>query len=111
MALENVLLDLSHADTGRRTRLVQTEDGMLIVNDQDRAAILAANAQARSNFDKWTAYRANVASNSMTRVASIPMADWWNLRRLGIAQNPARLRAWLNRPDARAFRTDDCRKL
>lgn len=111
MALENVLLDLHHPETGRRTRLVQTEDGNIIVNDQDRSAILHANAIARSHFDKWNAYRANTASGGWVRVASIPMADYWQLDRLGVTRNPARLRAFLNRPDARAFRVDDCRQL
>jgi hypothetical protein len=111
MALENVLLDLDHPETGRRTRLISTEDGNIIVNDQDRSAILRANAIARSHFDKWNAWRANTSSGGWVRIASIPMADYFHLDRLGITRSPAQLRAYLNRSDARAFRVDDCRKL
>jgi len=111
MALENTLLDIHHPDTGRRTRYVQTENGAIIVNDQDRSAILAANAIERSMFDKWNAYKANVSSGGWTKVASIPAADFWALDARGVTRHPASLRAWLNRDDTRAFRTDDCRKL
>ena len=111
MSLETVLLDISHPETGRRTRLISTENGNIIVNDQDRSAILRANAVARSHFDKWNAYRANVKSGGWVRVASIPAADYWHLDRLGVTRSPAQLCAFLNRPDARAFRVDDCRKL
>jgi len=113
MALENVLLDIHHPETGRRTRLIGTENGNIIVNDQDRAAILEDNARWRAIFDKWHATQVNCddASAGHVRVASIPMADWAHLQRLGITRNPAALRAYLNRPDAQKFRTDDCRKL
>jgi hypothetical protein len=112
MALENTLLDIHHPETGRRTRYVQTENGALIVNDQDRAAILEDNARWRAVFDKWNASKQNLGStNTMIRVASIPMADWLMLDRLGITRHQASLRAFLNRPDAQKFRTDDGRKL
>jgi hypothetical protein len=111
MALENVLLDINHPETGRRTRLISTEDGNIIVNDQDRTAILKANAIARSYFDKWEAYKANTSNGGWVRVASIPVADFYNLDRLGVTRSPERLRAFLNRSDARAFRVDDCRRL
>ena len=111
MALENVLFESNRPDTGRRTRYIHTEDGAIIVNEQDRSAILRDNARLRALFDKWHAYKANVGSSGMTHIARIPMADYYNLERLGITRDPARLRAWLNRRDARAFRVDDCRQL
>jgi hypothetical protein len=111
MSLENVLLETFRPETGRRTRFIQTEDGAIIVNDQDRSAILKDNARRRAMFDKWNAYRANVGSSGMTHIARIPVADWWHLDRLGVTRDPARLRAFLNRPDARAFRVDDGRQL
>jgi hypothetical protein len=113
-SLETVLFDQFHADTGRRTRVILTEDGAIIVNDQERAAILRDNARQRAMFDKWNAYKANVSDDDgqvMIHVARIPMADYWNLVRAGITRNPAQLRAWLNRGDTRAFRVDDCRRL
>lgn len=39
------------------------------------------------------------------RVASIPLVVWQDLKRRGIADDPGRLKAWLNDPDNRAFRT------
>ena len=39
------------------------------------------------------------------RVASIPIVVWDELTRLGIADDPVALRAWLNDADNRAFRT------
>ena len=111
MALENTLLDVFHPETGRRTRYIQTEDGAIIVNEQDRSAILARNAIDRSMFDKWNGYKANVSSNGWTRVASIPMADFFAADARGVTRHPASFRAWLNRSDTRQFRTDDCRNL
>ena len=114
MPLENVLFDTFRPDTGRRTRYIHTEEGAIIVNDQDRTQILADNARQRSMFDKWRAYKANVSDADgvvMIPVARIPMADYYHAERLGITRDPARLRAWLNRRDTRAFRVDDCRQL
>lgn len=39
------------------------------------------------------------------RVASIPNVIWEDLIRRGIARDKKKLRAWLNDPDNRAFRT------
>ena len=39
------------------------------------------------------------------RVASIPMAIYWELKRTGVADDQAALRRWLNDPDNRHFRT------
>jgi hypothetical protein len=114
MSLETVLFETNRPDTGRRTRYIHTEDGAIIVNDQDRAQILRDNARQRAMFDKWHAYKANVSDADgvvMIPVARIPMADYYHAERLGITRDPARLRAWLNRRDTRAFRVDDCRQL
>ncbi len=39
------------------------------------------------------------------RMASIPMVVWEGLLRQGIANDRKKLKAWLNDPDNRAFRT------
>jgi len=41
----------------------------------------------------------------MHRVASIPMNLYFELQKRGITQDPKKLRAWLNDPDNRYFRT------
>lgn len=41
----------------------------------------------------------------MHKVASIPMTLFYDLKKQGIIDDPARLKAWLNDPDNRFFRT------
>ena len=41
----------------------------------------------------------------MHKVASIPMAVYHDLKARGIVDDPVRLKAWLNDPDNRYFRT------
>jgi hypothetical protein len=41
----------------------------------------------------------------MHKVASIPMTLFYDLKKQGIIDDPARLKAWLNNPDNRFFRT------
>ena len=41
----------------------------------------------------------------MHKVASIPMALFYDLKKQGIIDDQARLKAWLNDPDNRFFRT------
>ncbi len=43
--------------------------------------------------------------DGLHKVASIPNNVLADLRRQGIAQDPARFRAWLNAPENRVFRT------
>jgi|HigsolmetaAR203D_1030402.scaffolds.fasta_scaffold03951_5 hypothetical protein len=42
---------------------------------------------------------------TLVKVASIPLSLYMELRRKGIAQDPAAMRKWLNDPDNRVFRT------
>lgn len=41
----------------------------------------------------------------MHRVASIPLNVYYELKRKGIVDDPKKLKAWLNDPDNRYFRT------
>lgn len=43
----------------------------------------------------------------MVKAGEIPLQVWMKLKQEGIAQDPKRLRAWLNDPDNRYFRTYD----
>jgi len=73
--------------------------GFAIETRQDVSAILDVNKEAEKHFtgknfgDGWA------------RVASIPMVIYMDLKRQGIADDPVRLRKWLNDRDNMAFRT------
>jgi hypothetical protein len=41
----------------------------------------------------------------MHHVAQIPMALYYDLKSKGITEDPARMKAWLNDPENRYFRT------
>lgn len=45
-------------------------------------------------------------SSGMRRVASVPLNIYMKLKEQGIIDDPKRLRAWLNDPDNRAWRTN-----
>ena len=65
---------------------------------QETEAILDANKRAlNSSEKKW--------GENMNRVASIPLSVYYDLKRKGIADDPARLKKWLNDRDNSAFRT------
>lgn len=108
-----VLTDTYRPDAGRRTRvIIDGETGLpLIVNTQATAPIVEANKRAQSLFDPHVARQNNVGSSGMTRVASIPNVVWMRLKKMGITRDPKALERWLDRRDARFFRTDDCRRL
>ena len=61
-------------------------------------------------IDMNTALRNSSASpnrsSGMRRVASVPMNIYMELKEKGILQDAKRLRAWLNDPDNRAWRTN-----
>jgi hypothetical protein len=65
---------------------------------QDVAPRMDINKELRKMYrpKKWGEGR---------RVASIPTVVWEHLQREGIADNPKRLKKWLNDPDNKAFRT------
>jgi hypothetical protein len=44
-----------------------------------------------------------------SKVASIPLSVLYDLKARGIADDPKKMKAWLNDPDNRAFRTRDAR--
>jgi hypothetical protein len=108
-----VVLETRHRDTLRRTRIIMDGDTGLpvIVNEQNLKPFIEQNKREQSLFDPHIARANNVGSSGMTKVASIPFVVWRDLNRRGIAQNPVLFRKWLNRRDARYFRTDDCRPL
>ena len=75
-----------------------------IRTEQDASAIIALNKLHQSHFssgkDKW-----GDGYDHKTKVASIPLNIWMDLKKQGIADDPVRMKRWLNDPDNLAFRT------
>lgn len=109
--LDLATIDIRNPVTGTRTRRVRdSETGLpLIIREQDYTPIIDANKRQSTQLDAHQLRAKNLAGGVM--VASIPVVQWWELHKRGIAQNPRMLKAWLNRRDARFFRVDDGRKL
>lgn len=64
---------------------------------QDVSKIVEANKRQSNNIDgKW---------GDVTKVASIPLSVYYDLKRRGIVDDPVAMRKWLNDPDNFAFRT------
>lgn len=82
----------------------EDEKSFTIQTVQDVDAIVEANAEHRKAFtsgrDHW-----GDQINGDTKVASIPLNVWMDLKRKGIADDPVAFKRWLNDPDNFAFRT------
>lgn len=66
----------------------------------DVTDIVEANKALFNNVDERAPY-----SNEFHRVASIPMSLYFQLKEQGIVGDPKRMKAWLNDPENRFFRT------
>ena len=97
--MDSRLLDFDPVTKARR---VLHMDGDLIhaVNTMDVGPRMEANAEIRKE---------NIPMGEAYRAASIPTPIWEDLVRKGIANDRKRLRAWLNDPDNRAWRTTNTR--
>ena len=74
-----------------------TADEFLIQTEQPTAEIVETNKQAYNDApDRW---------GEWTRVASIPLSIYFDLKKKGIADDEAALKRWLNDPSNRFFRT------
>ena len=74
-----------------------TTDEFLIQTEQRMDEIVEANKQAYNNApDRW---------GDFTRVASVPIAVYFDLKKKGIADDDAAMKRWLEDPDNRFFRT------
>jgi len=67
---------------------------------QDVEDVAESNKQSFNQVDE----RANWQGD-MHKVASIPMAIFYDLKRKGILDDPAAMKKWLNDSDNRVFRT------
>jgi hypothetical protein len=75
------------------------ENGFVIETKQDVEPIVELNKAQFNLRDERSRY------GDTAQVARIPNVIWWDLKRRGIADDEAKLKAWLNDPDNRAFRT------
>ena len=105
-----VLYDNYRPEAQRRTRVIlDAETGLPLIVHQGNAHAVAENAKRlASHFD---ATKARTGSDEWTLVARIDANTFANLTRLGIAGDEKAMNAWLDHPEAAAFRTDDRRKL
>jgi hypothetical protein len=89
------------------TSFVENGDELVIVKSQNISAILEMNKREYAAQDERKTWGDDAFSN---KVASIPLAVFSDLEKLGITRGFAvidkkRFHAWLNDPDNRAFRT------
>ena len=89
------------------TSFVDNGDQLVIVKSQNISAILENNKREYAAQDERKNWGDDAFSN---KVASIPLAVFSDLEKLGITRGFAvidkkRFHAWLNDPDNRAFRT------
>ena len=75
------------------------DDQIIISESQDVTAIIEANNRSANEIDKHQKY------GEWSKVASIPLNLYYDLKRQGIVDDPARFKKWLNDSDNRFFRT------
>ena len=81
-------------NTGR-----EADDKIVIEQCQDVTAIIESNRRQLNMVDKHAKY------GEWSKVASIPLNIYYDLKQKGILDNPKRMKKWLNSPDNRYFRT------
>ena len=88
------------AETGITKYWHDNGDGSVTLETvQDTRDIQRANMEGRKEFDKHAKW------GDMSRVASIPLTVYYDLKQKGILDDQNELRKWLNDPDNELFRT------
>ena len=75
------------------------DDKIIISETQDVTNIIEMNKRSANEIDKHQPY------GEWSKVASIPLTLYYDLKRQGIVDDPARFKKWLNDPDNKFFRT------
>lgn len=75
------------------------ENGEYVIETVQKLDVDESNTRARNATDKRTKW------GEMSRVASIPLSVYYELKRQGIVDDQKAFKKWLNDPDNRAFRT------
>jgi hypothetical protein len=76
-----------------------TEKGEYVIETVQETSHDESNTRARNATDRRTKW------GDMSRVASIPLSVYYDLKRRGIADDPKAMKRWLNDADNRVFRT------
>lgn len=79
-------------------------DDFTIQTEQPVEALIEANRAAFNGFDSGRSPWGE-AIGARTRVASIPLNIYQDLKTRGVLADPAALKRWLNDPDNAVFRT------
>ena len=75
------------------------ENGEYVIETVQELDVDESNKRARNSTDKRTKW------GDMSRVASIPLSVFYDLKRQGIVDDQKAFKKWLNDPDNRVFRT------
>ena len=75
------------------------DDSIVIATSQDVTSIIEANKRSANAIDKHHKH------GEWSKVASIPLSIYYQLKEQGIADDPARFKRWLNDSDNKFFRT------
>jgi hypothetical protein len=76
------------------------KDEAIIETIVDASGVVEDNKTEFNHFDERSNWKGD-----LHKVASIPMSVYYDLKAQGITEDPARMKAWLNDPDNRFFRT------
>jgi hypothetical protein len=76
------------------------KDEAIIETVMDASSVVDDNKALFNQFDERSNWKGD-----MHHVAQIPMALYYDLKSKGITDDPARMKAWLNDPENRYFRT------
>ena len=75
------------------------DNGEYVIETVQELDVDESNKRARNSTDKRTKW------GDMSRVASIPLSVFYDLKRQGIVDDQKAFKKWLNDPDNRVFRT------
>lgn len=88
-------------DKDRSLELTVDDDGHFLVRGEQEIGDLVD--QIRHMSEEYTPY-SHHNDTGMRHAAEIPVEIYADLERRGIAQDPARMKAWLNDPDNQVWR-------
>ena len=77
----------------------ESDDSIVIQTVQDVSSIIKHNKIQANEIDKHQKY------GEWSKVASIPMSIYYELKKKGIANDQAAMKKWLNDPDNKYFKT------
>lgn len=90
---------LIRTDFGYETGDTLNDDTIIISETQDVTAIIEANKRSANAIDRHQKH------GEWSKVASIPLNIYYDLKRQGIVDDPVRFKRWLNDGDNKYFRT------